>query len=144
MIKIEKLDKKDIPSLLELYKQLVDCETSCEKAVETYDKMCNNENYLLVVAKDDEKVIGTALGVVCDDIALDSRAFMVIESVVVDENYRGKGIGKMIFSRLDEFARQHNCFDSIIVSSGHRKNAHAFYESRGYTDDVKGFRKNYN
>ena len=44
---------------------------------------------------------------------------------------------------LDNYAHDNNCEYSILVSSGFRKNAHKFYESIGYNDDVRGFRKNY-
>lgn len=140
---IEKLQKKDINQLKEIYKQLVPFENSLDDMVKLYNKMINDDRYYLAVAKDNDKLVGTALGVICDDLALSGRPFMVIESVVVDENYRGMGIGREIFEKLDEFARKNNACDCLVVSSGNRKIAHKFYYDMGFTDDVRGFRKIY-
>ena len=140
---IEKLKKEDIPQLLDLYKELVEYDNTVKQAEKVYDKMLANDDYYLVVAKDNDKIVGTMLGVCCDDLAVMGRPFMVVESVIVSEKYRGQGIARKLSESLDDFAKEKKCSFSIIVSSGHRKTAHKFYESMGYTDSVRGFRKNY-
>ncbi|MGG5461297.1 GNAT family N-acetyltransferase [Clostridium sp. B9] len=94
MIKVERLDFKDIPQLLELYKELVNCE--------------NN-----------------------------------VEDVVVKENTRGLGVGRMLMDELDCFAKARKCAYAIVVSSDYRETAHKFYEKVGFVDGVLGFRKIY-
>jgi GNAT superfamily N-acetyltransferase len=106
-------------------------------------EMINDESYLLLTAKEDNKIIGSVLGIICKALPICGRPFMVVEDVIVDEQYRRKGVGKKLFDKLDEFAKENNCLYSILVSSGFRHNAHIFYENIGYTDDVKGFRKMY-
>lgn len=144
MIKVEKLDIKDMDKLLVLYKQLTDAENNLSEAEQTYRMMQDDNKYYLAVAKDGDKIVGTALAICCLDIAVCSKPFIVVESVVVDENQRGKGVGRLILESIDKFASKNGCYYSIIVSSGHRKDAHQFYYNMGYTDDVKGFRKMYN
>lgn len=137
---IEKLKIEDISQVLDLHKSIVPYEFSEEEAVQIYKDMSLNEKYYLAVAKEDNKIIGTAMGICCDALA---GPFLVIEDVVVKEGLRGKGIGRRLMESLDEFAKEKKCAYAILVSSGFRKEAHKFYENVGFTESVRGFRKMY-
>ncbi|KAA9022087.1 GNAT family N-acetyltransferase [Niallia endozanthoxylica] len=137
---IEKLKAEDIPSLLELYKSLIPFEMSLEKSLEMYQDISTNENYFLAVAKEDGELLGSALGICCKCLAV---SFLVIEDVIVKEGTRGKGIGRKLMESLDEFALKNNCAYAILVSSGHLKEAHKFYQNVGFIEHVEGFRKVY-
>jgi GNAT superfamily N-acetyltransferase len=137
---IEKLNIEDLSQVLELHSTLIPFEISFDKSLEIYKEMLKNENYYLVVAKEDNKVIGCAIGICCKCLAV---SFLVIEDVIVKDGLRGKGIGKKLMQSLDEFAKIKHCAYAILVSSDFRKNAHKFYENIGFTDSVRGFRKVY-
>lgn len=140
---IEKLKSNDIPKLLDLYKELIDDENSPQMSAQIYEKMLEDNKYLVLIAKEDEKILGSVLCITCLSLALNGATFLVIEDVIVKDGLRGKGIGKSLMNAADEFAREQKCVYSLLVSSGFRKNAHIFYEKCGYTEDVKGFRKMY-
>ncbi len=140
---IERLQIEDIDKVIALYTQLVDFENDIDTSEEIYQKMLENENYHLLVAKENDEILGTALGVVCHSFSFKSKPFMVVEDVIVDKNHRRKGIAKMIFDEIDKIAIENNCYFSILVSGDERKEAHLFYEKQGYIDKAKGFRKKY-
>ena len=58
-----------------------------------------------------------------------TRKSGIIEDVVVKENKRGKGIGKLLVNNLIEKAKKNNC-DKIILSSS-EKNL-KFYQKLGF------------
>ena len=58
-----------------------------------------------------------------------TRKSGIIEDVVVKENQRGKGIGKLLVKNLIEKAKKNNC-DKIILSSS-EKNLN-FYKKLGF------------
>ena len=58
-----------------------------------------------------------------------TRKSGIIEDVVVKENQRGKGIGKLLVNNLIEKAKKNNC-DKIILSST-EKNL-KFYQKLGF------------
>lgn len=140
MVTIEKLKKEDIPELLKLYQSLIPFNTSMAQSVEIYKEMLRDERYLLLVAKDDNEIVGSALGVCCIGLI---EPFLVIEDVIVKDGNRGKGIGRKLFEALDEFAKGKHCGYAILVSSAFREGAHQFYERIGFADSVVGFRKIY-
>ena len=139
-MEITKMMPKDLQQIQELYIELVPDGCSLETLQKNYDKTAHDTNYTLLVAKDGDDVLGSAIGMLFT--ALDTP-FLVVENVVVREDCRGRGIGRAIFEALDIFAKENQCSYAILVSSGYRKKAHKFYEAIGYNDDVRGFRKYY-
>lgn len=139
-MKIKRMEREELSQIQYLYKELVPDGCSMKALEENFLRTSERPEYILLTAKEGERVAGTAIGVIC--VALDTP-FLVVENVVVDEEFRGRGIGRKIFEKLDEFARENNCAYALLVSSGFRKDAHAFYEAIGYNDDVRGFRKYY-
>lgn len=137
---IKRMREEDLEQIRVLYKELVTDGCSMETLRKNYDETKGRENYCLLVAKEKEKVLGTAIGIVCT--ALDTP-FLVIENVVVQEECRGQGVGRALFDELDLFAKKAHCGYAMLASSGFRKGAHRFYEALGFDDDVRGFRKYY-
>lgn len=141
---LEKLKIEDIPELLELYKELVPYNNTKEKSIDVYKEILEDDNYHLFVVKDNGVIVGSTLAVVIKSLATEGTPFLVIEDVIIKAGLRGKGIGRLMFEHIDNFAKNKNCSYSILVSSAHRKGAHKFYEAMGFKDEVVGFRKIYN
>lgn len=55
-----------------------------------------------------------------------------IEDVVVDENYRGQGIGRLLVEKLLEVAREKRLSEVLLFSAPHRKAAISLYTSLGF------------
>jgi GNAT superfamily N-acetyltransferase len=60
-----------------------------------------------------------------------------IETTIVDENYRRKGIGSKLIKKCEEKAKEMNCKLIELDSAISRENAHKFYEENGY--EKRGF-----
>ena len=141
---IKKLCIDEIPELIKLYSQLMPDETNKPQVSrEIYESIADNDDYLVIVAKENEKIIGSAMAICCKSLALSGKNFLVVEDVIVEEGHKGKGIGRKLFEELDKIAHAKNCAYAMLVSSGFRKGAHVFYEKMGYVDDALGFRKMY-
>ncbi|WP_019553125.1 GNAT family N-acetyltransferase [Propionispira raffinosivorans] len=140
---IEKLNNQDIPQLLELYKELTPFENSLDKASEVYKKMDENPSYLLLIAKENNEIIGSVCGFIMDSLARSGNPILFIDSIVVKKNSQRMGIGSNLFLKLDEFAKKNHAACAILVSAAFRMAAHEFYKSVGFINDVRGFRKEY-
>jgi len=142
---VKKLSIDEIPQLIKLYDELMGDWARNETPIsqKIYLDIVGNDDYLVLVAKDSEEIVGTAMGVCCKTLSFAGKNFLLIEDVIVAEGFKRKGVGRKLFEALDNFAAEKNCAYAILVSSGFRKGAHAFYEKMGYVDDVKGFKKSY-
>ncbi|NGZ75656.1 GNAT family N-acetyltransferase [Saccharibacillus alkalitolerans] len=141
MIDIRKLEARDLPPLAALYGELVEEKSSPEAMRDPFAAIAADERYVLLGAFEEERLAGSVMGIVCYDLIGGCRPFMVVENVIVSDAFRGRKVGRLLMEKLEEIARENRCAYSLLVSSGFRKEAHAFYESLGYTEDVRGFRR---
>lgn len=133
------IGERDLPALSALYEQLVPGGTgpdNMKKALRQLDGDC-----LLLGAFWGEKLVGSACGFCCPDLTGSCRPFLAIENVVVGEDARGLGAGRLLIEGLEAFARSRDCGYMMLVSSAWRTGAHAFYRKLGFDDPVAGFRK---
>ncbi len=136
------MEEKDLNEVAILYESLMDKKSDIDDIIEKFSLMKKNDNYILIVAEENNKVVGTVMGVVCPTMLSNFNAFLVVESLIVDKNCRGKGVGKAMLLELETRAKSMNCSYLILVSGSHRKEAHKLYEAMGYAKDgAKGFRK---
>jgi len=69
-------------------------------------------------------------------LRLESGSFCEVGGLVVDEQYRGRGIGKLLLARAAEWCAARQCNRLVVRSNAKRKEAHAFYAGAGY-EEVK-------
>lgn len=144
MISIKPIEEEHLPQLSLLLEELTG--TGADPAVfgQTYRMIRQNEHYLVMGAFHGGELAGTAMGIVCLDLAGACRPFMVVENVVVSSRHRKLGIGRRLMLALEEQARERNCYYIILVSGKQRLEAHRLYESLGYRDEgAEGFRKHF-
>jgi GNAT superfamily N-acetyltransferase len=141
-MKIERLAACDLTPLADLFRQFWDESSSLQQMETTFRRLTANPAYLLLTAKRKERLIGFAMGIICEELYGDGRPFMVIEDLIVDKKFRRNGAGFALVRELEKFAHRHNCCQIIFVTEAHRKNAHQFYRSLGYeSGSYKGFKK---
>lgn len=141
-MEIRKLTEDDLVSLAGLYKQFWGEASSLEKMRATFQRLEKNPNYILLVADQQNQLVGTVMGIICEELYGDCSPFMVVEDVIVDKHQRRLGIGSSLMREMEQCAVEYNCNYIIFVTESERKDAHRFYESLGYKSDAyKGFKK---
>lgn len=142
MVTIQHAIIDDLESLSLLYEELIGEQTNIRKMTENFKSMKSNSNYIVLTAKEEDLLVGSVMGIICLDLAGKCNPFMVIENVVVKGSHRGRGIGSMLMEEIEEIGQKRNCYYTMFVSGGHRKEAHQFYKTCGYDlDFVQGFKK---
>ena len=123
-MEISKIEKADLPALQQLYLQLVDIPSDMVAVEKIFAQIDANPSYHLLGTKLDGRLVGTLMGIVCHDLVGNFEAFMVIENVIVAEEYRGRGIAKGLFARIEEIAVEQSCSYICFVSGNNRTVAH--------------------
>ena len=141
-IEIRKATVKDISGLHEVMKVISDNGVNAGLAPKLIEKISENEEKCLLVAVDKETdtIVGSIFGMVFEDICGEGRPILLVENVAVLENMQNKGIGKLMFDAVEDWARRFNCHYEMLVSGNARIGAHKFYKKIGF-DEVKGYKK---
>ena len=135
----------DIPQLEKLYRQFWSEESSIETMNKQFEKLLKNESHIFLVAIENNKLIGSVMGVICGELYGDCKPFLVLENMIVDKNYRNRGVGKALVSELERIAANRDCSQIIFVTERNRVDAVKFYESAGYSSETHvGFKKKLN
>lgn len=135
---IEKLQSRHVLQTVALQQQIVPYTIDPDAAVVQYRSMAQRSDCVVLVAREDDNILGTVSGFCCHGLG---GSFLCIEDLIVREDLRGRGIGRKLMAVMDDYGRSQGCCYALLVSSGFRKRAHRFYETIGYTEDVRGFRK---
>lgn len=139
---IREMVTEDIPKVAQLYKQFWGEDSCIETMYKQFKKICGNGTHILLNAVENERLVGSVMGVICEELYGNCEPFMVLENMIVDQKYRNKGVGKALIAEIEKIAAEKNCTQIILVTEANRIDACKFYESAGYSPYThKGFKK---
>ena len=84
------------------------------------------------VALSDEKIIGWIHGF--KTVRIETTSFVEIGGLVVDENYRGKGVGKKLVDRIKQWSVEQQVRSLRVRCNTKRAEAHQFYLTLGFSE----------
>lgn len=133
----------DLDRLLELYAPLggprEDAPATNGNAEDLFTRVLLDPNQRTLVAEVYGEVVGTLVIVIVPNLAHGGAPYAVVENVVVDEEYRGEGIGKALVEEAMKLAREAGAYKLALCSNGGRSEAHGFYRSMGFEQTHVGF-----
>lgn len=138
-MEFRELTASDLPSLLELYRQLDENDTasSAERSLEVWREIDENPDIRYFGAVDGGRVVSSCYAVYIPNLTRGSRGICFIENVVTDQLYRKQGLASRVMDLAIAFAKERNCYKVILQSGMSRTGAHRFYESKGFSGTSK-------
>ncbi len=140
-MEIRPMQRKDLSQLADLYRQFWGEESNLEIMNRQFDRLAADDTHLLLCAVEGEHLLGSVTGILCEDLYGDCRPFLLVENMVVDQNCRRKGIGRLLLAALEKQAKRRSCVQMLRVTEAARQDACAFYEAYGFQRDHKGYKK---
>jgi ribosomal protein S18 acetylase RimI-like enzyme len=139
---IRNIEKADIPELSRLYEQFWNERSDTDKMRTQLDKIGNMNTHILLCAVENGHLLGSVMGIVCEELYGDCRPFLAIENMIVDKECRRRGIGRALLLELEREAKAKGCAQVILVTETNRKDACGFYESMGFKAGISsGYKK---
>src|SRR6185312_3803799 len=93
------------------------------------EAITSDKNVLFIVVKDDKKVIGMATGYL---ITKFGKRTGFVEDVVVDDGYRGQGLGQKVMEKLLEESKKAGATQMYLTSGHDRVAAQSLYQKLGF------------
>lgn len=141
-LRIREANTADLPQILNLYLHGLEDRAvlTIEQAEQIFNKMSTYPNYKVYVAENEVEMLGTFALLIMDNLGHMGTPSAVVEDVAVLPNHQGKGIGKQMMRFALEQATEAGCYKMVLSSNLRRHDAHAFYESLGFTKHGYSFK----
>ena len=102
-----------------------------EDAAARLSKILARRDHQFLVAAADGAILGWMHASLSEHI--DAETAVLIEGLVIDRSHRGRGIGKLLLARAEQWAIANGCSLVRLRSTATRTEAHKFYQHLGYT-----------
>ena len=132
---------KDLLDIHQLTLQL-GYEIPLERLQQHWQLIHLDQHYQTLVMTADDRVIGYAGFIQQYSWEFEER-FIRIQAFVIDDRYRGQGLGRRFMQAIEQNARRQG-LKRILLNSGNRPErhaAHAFYQNLGFETYSLGFTK---
>jgi len=103
---VREMIKEDIPQLAQLFKQFWGEESCVDTMKIKFNKFQENGSHILLSAIENNQLIGSVMGVICEEMYGDCKSFLVLENMIVDKEYRNRGIGTALISEIERRAAE--------------------------------------
>lgn len=105
-----------------------------------YARALRAEAQHCICAVEDDRVIGFCSLILKNNL-WQAGYLAHIDELIVDEQHRGRGIGRSLLSTIIEMAVKNGCSRTELDSAFHRTDAHKFYETEGFENRAYLFSK---
>jgi GNAT superfamily N-acetyltransferase len=135
----------DVPRVLELLDQIDESmyarrEDAGQAArLSVFRQIAADPRQHLLVADADGQIVGTVHLIVIPHFSRRCKPSALLESMVVDDAYRRKGVGAALLRETQRLAREAGCYKLALSSNLARRGAHRFYSRLGWKRTHYGF-----
>ncbi len=138
MVTIKEIEFESLGALNKLYDELIGHPTNPQKLEAAFRSIQADSRYILLGAFVDGELLGSMMGIVCQDLVGECRPFMVIENVVVSSRSRRQGLGKKLIAALEAIAQEETVI--ILCSSPVRSGRKRIFFMRRWATGKKRWR----
>jgi ribosomal protein S18 acetylase RimI-like enzyme len=154
MNKVRRAEERDIPAVLNLLVQvnmvhhngrpdLFKGPTTKYTAEELKAIFSNGETPVFVCTDEDDRVLGHGFCIMeqYGGQLMTERTTLYIDDICVDENARGRGVGRVLYEHILDYAREAGCYNVTLNVWSCNPGATAFYEKLGMVPYKIGMEK---
>ena len=129
----------ELDGLLQLYTQLhgnpipEDTDALCT----LWQRILNDPDHHIVVAVEDGRIVSSCVCVIVPNLTHNQQPYALIENVITDEAYRGRGLATDCLNVARDIARRENCYKMMLLTGSKEESTHRFYQRAGYNANDK-------
>lgn len=130
------INTSDTQEIVEICKAALGYDVDVENVKKQIEKLTNDKNQHIIIGYEDEttrKIIGFVHAQVYESFYSDLG--LNILGLAVNPDFQGRGIGRKLMNKLEEYAVDNNISFIRLNSALKREEAHKFYEHIGYICD---------
>lgn len=129
-ISVRKCMISDAPVIRELIQQHLGYEYPADKFEKNLRRLISSPSNIIFVAENGNQLLGFAHA--CDYAIIYGPPTKALSSIAVVEEYRRYGVASALMDAIEKWAKDAGAESVRLYSGSERKDAVAFYKSRGY------------
>jgi len=123
----------ELGGLLQLYTQLhgnpIPEDTNALRTL--WQRILNDPDHHIVVAVEDGRIVSSCVCVIIPNLTHNQQPYALIENVITDEAYRGRGLATDCLNVARDIARRENCYKMMLLTGSKEESTHRFYQRAG-------------
>lgn len=139
-MKIRKLEQKDIDQAYKLLNELYENGIVYEIFISKYNKSLADNNFYGIVAEENGIILGILISRLVDRL-VKPKDILFIDDLIIDKEYRGKGIGKLLLQNAINYGKELDCQTIELKAYICNETAHKLYEKMGFEKQHFAFKK---
>ena len=136
---IREINENDLDELLFLYTELhnnpMPEDTQEIKAL--WNEILADKNHHIIVAEEDGHIVSSCVCVIIPNLTHNQRPYALVENVITDQEYRGRGLATACLNYAKEIAMESNCYKLMLMTGSQKESTLKFYENAGYNRNDK-------
>jgi GNAT superfamily N-acetyltransferase len=96
------------------------------------ERLLAHPEHSMVVAEAEGEVVGLVAAQLGYALEFDG-VYCRINGLVVDAQWRGRGLGTLLMRHLETWCKERGAQSLLLTSGNHRREAHKFYETLGFS-----------
>lgn len=136
---VREINENDLEGMLKLYTYLHDNPIPAEsdELFSLWNEILADENHHIIVAEENGRIVSSCVCVIIPNLTHNQHPYALIENVVTDENFRGKGYATACLEFAKETAEKNKCYKIMLMTGSKQKSTLDFYEKAGYNKTDK-------
>ncbi len=136
---IREINEKDLPELLKLYTNLHENKLPdiTSELVLLWNGIFKDTNHHIIVAQEEEKIVSSCVCVIVPNLTHEQRPYALIENVITQKEYRGRGLATDCLNFAKQIALENNCYKIMLLTGAKDQNTLNFYQSAGFNCNDK-------
>lgn len=103
----------------------------------TWNLIMNDANHHIVVNEIEGKIVSSCVCVIVPNLTRNIRPYAIVENVVTNEQYRGKGYATECLNYAKEIAEKADCYKMMVLTGSKQEATLRFYQNAGYNSSDK-------
>lgn len=136
---IREVRNEDFQGLMRLYTQLHDnpMPEHTEELLAKWNRISEDKDHHIIVAEENGEIVSSCVCVIIPNLTHEQRPYALIENVITDEKYRGRGLASKCLEHAKKIAEQENCYKIMLLTGSKKESTLSFYRNAGYNSEDK-------
>lgn len=129
----------ELEQLLTLYMQLHDnpFPELTPELRSLWQQIVEDPHHHIIVAVEEGRIVSSCVCVIIPNLTHSQRPYALIENVITDEAWRGRGLAGACLGYARNIAKKAGCYKMMLLTGSKEESTHRFYQRAGYNANDK-------